>query len=155
MTDQEKEALLKFIGVTHAAAKQTDLMIIGSPKDIQRVSDKLSRQFEETLKVPTQNYTAQNYPIDNGYIPNQLDQAPAQQNQVKESIPFIESINETFIEPELYPSINLKPQQDSVSVSGTLHIVEQLKIINLNLEKIASILTKNNVKAKPKNTIKN
>ena len=141
MTEEEKAALLKFIGVTHAAAKQTDSMIVGSPKDIQRVSDKLSRQFEETLKAPTQNY-----PIDNDYISNQLAKAPAQQNQVKESIP--------FIEPELYSSIKLEPQQDSVPVSGILHIVEQLKIINLNLEKIASILTKDNVKAKPKNTIK-
>lgn len=134
MTEHEKEALLKFIGVTHAAAKQTDSMIIGSPKDIQRVSDKLSRQFEVTLNTPTQQQATNNPYADNQYTPIQ---EPA-----------------IFSEPKEYLPVNIAPQQDSVYTNDTLNIVDQLKRINLNLEKVVSILTKDNVKAKPKNTIK-
>lgn len=135
MTDPEKAALLQFMGMAHAQAKQTDQMIVGSSQDLKPISVDISRQFEQVLRTPTesQQFAYESQPVYNAYpapVPSeQITAYPQHQDQ------------------DMQLEFQFNPQHES-------EIIKQLKEINLNLVRIASILTENNVKAKTKNTIK-
>jgi hypothetical protein len=137
MTDQEKAALLQFLGVTHAQAKQTDQMIVGQSKFLQPVSNNIEQAFASVLKMPTSAAEQQYY-------------APPVHEQ---SIPYIpEMIDRSGEQLELQFEAPQMPQYQQLS--NVNEVIEQLKEINLNLTTIAAILRESNVKSKTKNTIK-
>lgn len=131
MTDQEKAALLQFLGTTHAQAKQTDQMIVGQSQFLQPVSNNIQQHFAQALQMPTVPY-AQDVPQ---YYPPQVE-VPQAETQLEL----------VFREPPASQPIG--------AFLGNEEILEQLKEINLNLTKIAVILNESNVKSKAKNTIK-
>lgn len=142
MTDQEKAALLQFMGVTHAQAKQADQMIVGPSQFLKPISNDISRQFEQVLRTPVESqqpvpqvYDQHHYNPQPVYTPVEMIPAHPQQQQ----------------QPD---ELQLEFQFSNTPKNETNEIINQLKEINLNLVKIAAILTENNVKAKTKNTIK-
>jgi len=54
MTEQEKAALLSFMGQTYGHAHKQDQMIVGQSQQLSPQSHILKQQFEEVLKTPTQ-----------------------------------------------------------------------------------------------------
>ena len=138
MTDQEKAALLQFMGMTHAQAKQTDQMIVGQSQFLRPISTDISRQFETVLRTPVQSEAHQQYtPVqpEQVYIAPQIQYDPQPQ-------------------PQPTPQSQLEFDFSNTSPNEASKILQELKEINLNLVKIAAILTESNVKAKTKNTIK-
>lgn len=134
MTDQEKAALLQFMGMTHAQAKQTDQMIVGQSQFLRPISTDISRQFETVLRTPVQSEAYQQY------TPVQPEQA-----YIAPQIQY---------DPQPQPQSQLEFDFSNTSPNEASKILQELKEINLNLVKIAAILTESNVKAKTKNTIK-
>ena len=62
MTEQEKAALLQFMGQTYGHAHKQDQMIVGASQQLSPQSHILKQQFEEVLKTPTQQPQQQNAP---------------------------------------------------------------------------------------------
>jgi len=54
MTEQEKAALLQFMGQTYGHAHKQDQMIVGQSQQLSPQSHILKQQFEEVLKTPAQ-----------------------------------------------------------------------------------------------------
>jgi len=143
MTDQEKAALLQFLGTTHAQAKQTDQMIVGQSQFLQPVSNNIQQHFAQALQMPTVPF-AQNAPQ---YHPPQMVEQPQFAPLPQVEAPQAETQLElVFRDPPASQPIG--------AFLGNEEILEQLKEINLNLTKIAVILKESNVKSKAKNTIK-
>ncbi len=142
MTDQEKAALLQFIGVTHAQAKQTDQMIVNQSQYLRPVSNSFEQQFAQVLSTPT--------------MPDQFQPQQFQPQQVQpqaEYIPEPVQSNEHQLELQFTapaPAQVVHPMQ----VGNVDEIIKELKEINLNLVNVVAILKESNVKAKTKNTIK-
>lgn len=137
MTDQEKAALLQFIGVTHAQAKQTDQMIVNQSQYLRPVSNSFEQQFAQVLSTPT--------------VPDQFQ--PQQVQPQAEYIPEPVQSNEHQLELQFTapaPAQAVHPMQ----VGNVDEIIKELKEINLNLVNVVAILKESNVKAKTKNTIK-
>jgi hypothetical protein len=137
MTEQEKAALLQFIGVTHAQAKQTDQMIVGHSQFLKPVSGNIEQHFTQVLHTPVT--PEQGFPLQY-HQPEPVHNAPDQQISNEEQIYF-----------------NFEQQSNPNTPStlvGSEEIINQLKEINLNLINIAAILNESNVKTKTKNTIK-
>lgn len=138
MTDQEKAALLQFMGMTHAQAKQTDQMIVGSSQFLKPISTDISKQFEHVLRTPVDNQV----PVIN---PEYYNPQPVPIQYVQPQQP------QEHHQPE---EVQLEFIFNGTQKNEAKEIINQLKEINLNLGKIVAILTENNVKAKTKNTIK-
>lgn len=138
MTDQEKAALLQFLGVTHAQAKQTDQMIVGQSQFLKPISNTISQTFEQVLKTPT-------------FANNDYRQQPVYQEPVQQAPVYQEPV---YQEPVVDAQLQFQFNEPSPQPVNSDEIVQQLKEINLNLVKIAAILTESNVKTKTKNTIK-
>lgn len=60
MTEEEKAAVLQFMGQTYGHAHQQDQMIVGESQQLSPQSHVLKQQFEEVLKTPTQKPQQQN-----------------------------------------------------------------------------------------------
>jgi len=54
MTDEEKQAVLQFMGVAYGDAHQQDQMIVGKSGQLQPSSHVMKERFEEVLRTPTQ-----------------------------------------------------------------------------------------------------
>lgn len=132
MTEQEKSALLQFLGTTHAQAKQTDQMIVGQSQFLQPVSNNIQQHFAQAMQMPT--------------APNATDNTQYHPPATVEPSQAVTQLELVFREPPVYQPIG--------AFLGNEEILEQLKEINLNLTKIAVILKESNVKSKAKNTIK-
>ena len=52
MNDQEKSALLSFLGTMHAQAKATDQMIVGQSQFLKPASPTIQNQFQQVLQSP-------------------------------------------------------------------------------------------------------
>jgi len=62
MTEQEKSALLQFMGTVYGDAHKQDQMIVGKSGQLQPNSHVMKEQFEQVLKTPTQQPQQQNAP---------------------------------------------------------------------------------------------
>jgi len=60
MTEQEKQALLQFMGQAYGHTHKQDQMIVGKSQQLSPQSHILKQQFEEVLKTPTQQPQQQN-----------------------------------------------------------------------------------------------
>ena len=54
MTNEEKQAVLQFMGVAYGDAHQQDQMIVGKSGQLQPSSHVMKERFEEVLRTPTQ-----------------------------------------------------------------------------------------------------
>ena len=54
MTEQEKQALLQFMGQAYGHTHKQDQMIVGESQQLSPQSHILKQQFEEVLKTPTE-----------------------------------------------------------------------------------------------------
>lgn len=62
MTEQEKQALLQFMGTVYGDAHKQDQMIVGKSGQLSPNSHVMKQQFEQVLKTPTQQPQQQNAP---------------------------------------------------------------------------------------------
>ena len=62
MTEQEKSALLQFMGTVYGDAHKQDQMIVGKSGQLQPNSHIMKQQFEQVLKTPAQQQQ-QNAPV--------------------------------------------------------------------------------------------
>jgi len=62
MTEQEKSALLQFMGTVYGDAHKQDQMIVGQSGQLQPNSHAMKDQFEQVLRTPTQEPQQQNAP---------------------------------------------------------------------------------------------
>ena len=53
MTDQEKQAVLQFMGTVYGDAHKQDKMIVGQSGQLQPNSHAMKEQFEQVLRTPT------------------------------------------------------------------------------------------------------
>lgn len=92
MTEQEKSALLQFMGTVYGDAHKQDQMIVGQSGQLHPNSHLMKEQFEQVLKTPAQQPQQQNAPapapqepvatpaVPQGYIPpTQVSVEQAQQ----------------------------------------------------------------------------
>ena len=54
MTDEEKAALLQFMGQAYGHTHKQDQMIVGQSQQLSPQSHLIKKQFEEVMKTPTQ-----------------------------------------------------------------------------------------------------
>ncbi len=70
MTQDEKKALLQFMGTVYGEQKKQDTMLVGQSTNLRPTSDGVKETFDRTLKAPTINEP-----------PRQIQQAPVQNHQ--------------------------------------------------------------------------
>lgn len=119
MTNEEKSALLQFMGQIYGQTHKLDQGIIGESQYLKPASVDIKRKFEEVLRTPT---------IEAGSQPQFTTQPPVQEPQYQPpELPYTPVVVHT--QPEV---------QMQVPTSGEL--VQVLRDINLNLERIGNIL---------------
>ena len=117
MTEQEKAALLTFMGVTHAQAKQSDQAIVGNADGLKPLSNQLQAAFSQALHAPTDNY--QHRPV---YAP-----------VAEPVVPLDQQLEFNYSQP-------VSVAADAASQVLTTQIIDILTDINLNLIRVANIL---------------
>ncbi len=70
MTNDEKSALLQFMGTVYGEQKKQDTMLVGQSTNLRPTSDGVKQAFDRALKAPTVNEP-----------PRQIQQAPVQNPQ--------------------------------------------------------------------------
>lgn len=142
MTEQEKQAMLAFLGTVHAQAKQTDQMIVGQSSFVKPVSQSIQNEFAQVLAQPV-------YSEHNNYQP------PAQPVQVSQLESIQQSPNQPIYEEQQLQLSFDSPREQNVVLPSSTEIVNILKDINLNLQRIGDILEeKNKPNARNKNSKK-
>ena len=61
MTNEEKEAVLQFMGIAYGDAHQQDQMIVGQSGQLQPSSHVMKEQFEKVIRTPTQQQQEQQH----------------------------------------------------------------------------------------------
>ena len=54
MTDEEKKAVLQFMGTVYGDAHKQDQMLVGQSGNLQPSSHVLKQRFEEVIRTPTE-----------------------------------------------------------------------------------------------------
>ena len=72
MTNEEKQAVLQFMGTVYGDAHQQDQMLVGQSGNLQPSSHVMKERFEEVIRTPTQQQQ---------YIAAQQQQQHAEQQQ--------------------------------------------------------------------------
>jgi len=139
MNDQEKQAMLAFLGTMHAQAKATDQMIVGQSQFLKPASPTIQNQFAQILQAPTSQHIEQ--PVQYAEPPPMMAPPPMPQQPPVEN---------PQLEFRFEPTPPPPPVQQAPAVSAEL--IEVLEKINLNIERIGNILeTKNKQNARTKN----
>lgn len=130
MNEQEKAALLTFMGMTHAQAKQSDQMIVGRSEFLKPISGDIQNTFTKVLNTPANNE-------------RQYEQQYVQPNQNITS-----SSASSYLEPTVQDTqLNLNFEAPAVVLPNVnVELVNILKEINLNIIKIANTLEQKNDK---------
>jgi len=130
MNEQEKAALLTFMGMTHAQAKQSDQMIVGRSEFLKPISGDIQNTFAKVLNTPANNE-------------RQYEQQYVQPNQNITS-----SSASSYLEPTVQDTqLNLNFEAPTVVLPNVnVELVNILKEINLNIIKIANTLEQKNDK---------
>lgn len=138
MTEDEKRAMLTFLGTMHAQAKQTDQMIVGQSNFVKPISRSIQQQFTEVLSKPVINnqpnlqHTPQPYSK-----PDVPIFSEAQNEVVVQQVPSEDQLMFRFDEPA-----EVVHQAPMTSINSDL--IETLKDISLNLQRIGNILEEQN-----------
>ena len=127
MDEQDKLAVIQFLGSLHAQAKQTDQMIVGNSQYVKPISTDIRASLERAL------YTQQQAP--QHYQPLPVAEPPQpQEPQPQEPQPAVAVVRE---------SVNVS--QTSID---SPELKEYFQEIILKMDKIISILENKNVKRK-------
>ena len=133
MTEAERQAFLMFAGTMHGQAKATDQMLVGQSNSLRPISNDIQTRFAQVLQTP----------------PNQYQ--PFEQSQPPEPIVYQQPPpTDTFVSP---PANYVSVEQAAQELAGTQpqrvstvdinsNIVDVLKDINLNIERVGNILEK-------------
>lgn len=130
MNEQEKAALLTFMGMTHAQAKQSDQMIVGRSEFLKPISGEIQNTFARVLNTPANNE-------------RQYEQQHIQPSQ-HITLPSANSYPEPT-EQDTQLSLNFEAPA-VVLPNVNVELVNILKEINLNIIKIANTLEQKNDK---------
>lgn len=143
MTEEEKQAMLAFLGTVHAQAKQTDQMIVGQSNFVKPVSQSIQNEFAQVLAQPVARYQDNHQP-------------PVQPEPV-----YYEPVQESLAAPSPAPHEDQLmfsfdgPKEQIETPVVTSALTDILKDINLNLQRIGDILEeKNKPNARNKNSKK-
>jgi hypothetical protein len=143
MTEEEKQAMLAFLGTVHAQAKQTDQMIVGQSNFVKPVSQSIQNEFAQVLAQPVARYQDNHQP-------------PVQPEPV-----YYESVQEGLAAPVSVPQEDQLmfsfdgPKEEIETPVATSDLIYTLKDISLNLQRIGNILEeKNKLNARNKNSKK-
>lgn len=143
MTEEEKQAMLAFLGTVHAQAKQTDQMIVGQSNFVKPVSQSIQNEFAQVLAQPVARYQDNHQP-------------PVQPEPV-----YYESVQEGLAAPVSTPQEDQLmfsfdgPKEEIETPVATSDLIYTLKDISLNLQRIGNILEeKNKLNARNKNSKK-
>jgi len=146
MTEQEKQAMLAFLGTVHAQAKQTDQMIVGQSNFVKPVSHVIQNEFAQVLAKPVNSFEG-NY--QQPPQPQHVQMQPVVHAPVQEAQPV-----PAPQEDQLMFSFEAPKEQEAPFIT-TSELIEVLKDINLNLQRIGNILEeKNKPNARNKNSKK-
>jgi len=141
MTDSEKQAFLMFAGTMHGMAKQTDQMIMGNSVNLRPISNDIQNTFAQVLQTPTQNHTFTNAPAE---PPNVYQQPVPEVSYISEPVVGVEQaireLREQGQAPAYIPTPAAVVQPTAASPAVSIDIVDILKSINLNLDRIATTL---------------
>lgn len=153
MTDAEKQAFLMFAGTMHGMAKQTDQMIMGSSVNLRPISNDIQNTFAQVLQAPTQNHPFTNTPAE----PPLVYQQPVPEVQyISEPVVGVEQAIKELREQEQTPTHIPAPaiviQPTAVTPAVSIDIVDVLKSINLNLDRIATTLESHGGQKRTKST---
>ncbi len=144
MTEQEKQAMLAFLGTVHAQAKQTDQMIVGQSNFVKPVSHVIQNEFAQVLAKPVFNEAASHHQPVEMPQPVPVHHEPVQ--QIDTPTPYRED--------QLQLSFD-NPKEEIKQTEVTSDLIKVLKDINLNLLRIGNILEeKNKPNARNKNSKK-
>ena len=128
-TDQA--ALLQFLGTFHAQAKETEKQIVDMKSGIRPISESIKEKFAQVLSAPAQTFS----------LPQIDNTQPVIQQQPQVQQPQL--LDPTQLELNLFnPPVNVPYNNDRV--------IELLSKINSNIERLCTILTKNECEEKSK-----
>jgi hypothetical protein len=127
--DTDKAALLQFLGTFHAQAKETEKQIVEVKSGLKPMSDVIKEKFAEVLTVPPQTPS-----IPNHHQQLQLQPQPIESNS--------DQLELNLFNPPIIPPYNND------------RVIEILSKINSNIERLCSILIKNEREEKSKGTEK-
>jgi len=134
MNEQEKAALLTFMGMTHAQAKQSDQMIVGRSEFLKPISGDIQNTFAKVLNTPANNERQYEQQYEQQYVqPNQNITSSSASSYL---VPTVQDtqLSLNFEAPAVVlPNVNVE-------------LVNILKEINLNIIKIANTLEQKNDK---------
>lgn len=142
MNDQEKQAMLAFLGTMHAQAKATDQMIVGQSQFLKPASPTIQNQFAQILQAPTSQHIEQ--PVQYAEPPPMMAPSPMPQQPMPQQ-PQVEN-------PQLEFRFEPTPPSSPVTSVQNEKLIEILEEINLNLSRVVDILdNKNKPNARTKN----
>jgi hypothetical protein len=150
MTDAEKQAFLMFAGTMHGMAKQTDQMMVQPSINLRPISSDIQNTFAQVLQAPTQNHPFTNTPAE----PPIVYQQPAPEvPYISEPVVGVEQAIKELRELEGDKPAYIPAQVASVAAPAVSEdIVDILKSINLNLDRIATTLESHGGQKRTKNT---
>jgi hypothetical protein len=133
MTEEERQAFLMFAGTMHGQARATDQMLVGQSNNLRPISNDIQTRFAQVLQTPPNQYQ----PFEQSQPPE-----PNGYHQPPHPDTFVPSpANYVGIEQAAQELADTQSQRVSV-VDINSNIVDVLKDINLNIERVASILEK-------------
>jgi hypothetical protein len=130
MTPAEKDAMIKFFGTMHAQGKQTDQMVVNSSHHLNPISKTIQSELTNIL-------SQQHQPV--RYQP--VIQQPVEAVAPVELETAVRELRELGEMPSSFAQQTMIPIKED-------GLVEELKKINLNLQKIVTTLEKLNGKPK-------
>jgi hypothetical protein len=150
MTDAEKQAFLMFAGTMHGMAKQTDQMMVQQSINLRPISSDIQNTFAQVLQAPTQNHTFTSAPAE----PPIVYQQPAPEvPYINEPAVGVEQAIKELRDLEGDKPAYIPAQVTSVAAPAVSEdIVDILKSINLNLDRIATTLESHGGQKRTKST---
>lgn len=150
MTDAEKQAFLMFAGTMHGMAKQTDQMIMGNSVNLRPISNDIQNTFAQVLQTPTQNNAFINTPSEPPLV---YQQPVPEASYISEPVVGVEqAIRELREQEQAYIPARAFAVQPTATPTVSNDIVDVLKSINLNLERIATTLESHGGQKRTKST---
>ena len=150
MTDAEKQAFLMFAGTMHGMAKQTDQMIMGNSVNLRPISNDIQNTFAQVLQTPTQNNAFINTPSEPPLV---YQQPVPETSYISEPVVGVEqAIRELREQEQAYIPAQAIAVQPTATPTVSIDIVDVLKSINLNLERIATTLESHGGQKRTKST---
>lgn len=139
MTEEERQAFLMFAGTMHGQAKATDQMIVGQSVNLRPMSNDIQDKFAEVLKTQPQQY--------NPYVQQESTEPIVYQQPPPDNFVGVEQAAQELA--AVQPVQSFIPQPP---VAVNSDIVDVLKSINLNLDRIATTLESHGGQKRTKST---